>query len=175
MNENDISTSIDKLMDQTMSKITKAAASQNLAELELLTKRASELKQMKEQIIAIQHRLIAFADNNELKILSGGDPSSVHRELLIEVSQGMINQNLLTLTEPLKRGQIRIGEELIIEPLPSGERFKTVVMTNGNKLQERGAIGRFYREAGIHAGDSVVLREISRGSWQLLKSQRSNH
>ena len=44
MNENDISTSIDKLMDQTMSKITKAAASQNLAELELLTKRASEFE-----------------------------------------------------------------------------------------------------------------------------------
>ncbi|MGH7975435.1 MAG: hypothetical protein ACREDS_01905 [Limisphaerales bacterium] len=156
-------------MDQTMSKITKAAASQNLTELETLTNRASELKRMKEQIAAIQHRLIGFAGNNEIKIQSNGHSNLAQRELLIEVSQGMINQNLLTLTEPLKRGQVRIGEELIIEALPSGERFKTVVMTNGNKLQERGAIGKFYREAGVHAGDFVLLREISRGNWQLVK------
>jgi hypothetical protein len=58
---------------------------------------------------------------------------------------------------------------MIVESLPSGERFKTQVMTSGNKLQERGAIGRFYRSAGVHAGDFVVLREVSRGSWQLLK------
>ena len=169
MNINDIPTTINNLMDQTMSKITKAAASQNLTELEALTNRASELKRMKEQIAAIQHRLIGFAGNSEIKIQSNGHSNLAQRELLIEVSQGMINQNLLTLTEPLKRGQIRIGEELIIEALPSGERFKTVVMTNGNKLQERGAIGKFYREAGVHAGDFVLLREISRGSWQLVK------
>ena len=158
-------------MDQTMSKITKAAASQNLAELEALTKRASELKQMKEQIAAIQHRLIGFAGKGEIKTQSNSHPALTQRELLIEVSQGMINQNLLTLTEPLKRGQIRTGEELVVEALPSGERFKTQVMTNGNKLQERGAIGKFYRAAGVQAGDFVVLREVSRGSWQLLKSQ----
>jgi hypothetical protein len=169
MNINDIPTTINNLMAQTMSKITKAAATQNLTELEALTKRASELKQMKEQIASIQHRLIGFAGNDETKIQSNGYSTLAQRELFIEVSQGMINQNLLTLTEPLKRGQIRIGEELIIEALPSGERFKTVVMTNGNKLQERGAIGKFYRKAGVQAGDTVVLREISRGSWQLLK------
>lgn len=155
-----------------MSKITKAAANQNLGELEVLTKRASELKQMKEQIASIQHRLIGFAGNGEIKIQSSAHSALTQRELRIEVSQGMINQNLLTLTEPLKRGQIHIGEELIVEALPGGERFKTQVMTNGNKLQERGAIGRFYRNASIHAGEFVVLREISRGSWQLSKSER---
>jgi hypothetical protein len=160
-------------MDQTMSKIAKAAASQNLAELETLTKRASELKHMKEQIASIQHRLIGFAGNGGIKIQSNGHSTLTQRELLIEVSQGMINQNLLTLTEPLKRGQIHVGEELIIEALPSGERFKTQVMTNGNKLQERGAIGKFYRAASVRAGDFVVLREVSRGSWQLLKRQNS--
>lgn len=179
MNINDIPTTIETLMDQTMSRIAKAAASQNasqnLAELEALTKRASELKQMKEQIAAIQHRLIGFAGNHEVKSAAGGHPNLPQRELRIEVSQGMINQNLLTLTEPLKRGQIRVGEELLIEAMPSGERFKTVVMNNGNKLQERGAIGRFYREAGVHADDFVLLREISRGSWQLLKSEHQAH
>jgi hypothetical protein len=169
MSINDIPTTINNLMAQTMSKITKAAATQNLADLEVLTKQASELKQMKEQIASIQHRLISFAGNDEIKIQSNGHSALAQRELFIEVSQGMINQNLLTLTEPLKRGQIRIGEELIIEALPSGEKFKTVVMSNGNKLQERGAIGKFYRKIGVQAGDIVVLREISRGSWQLLR------
>jgi hypothetical protein len=126
---------------------------------------------MEEQITAIQHRLLSFIGNGELKTQPGGHSVLGQRELLIEVSQGMINQNLLTLTEPLKRGQIRIGEELIIEAMPSGERFKTQVMTNGNKLQERGAIGRFYREAGVSAGDRVILREMSRGNWRLLKNE----
>src|ERR1700733_2810539 len=128
MNINDIPTTINNLMAQTMSKITKAAATQNLAELETLTKRASELKQMKEQIASIQHRLIGFAGNGETKIQSNSHSTLAQRELFIEVSQGMINQNLLTVTEPLKRGQIRIGEELIIEVQPSGERFISVEM-----------------------------------------------
>ena len=174
MNTSDIPTTIKNLMDQTMTKITEAASSQNLAELEALTKRASELKHMKEQIAAIQHRLVSLTDKGDAKFRPSNDSALTRRELLIEVSQGMINQNLLTLTEPLKRGQIRVGEELIVETLPSGERFKTAVMTNGNKLQERGAIGKFYRSAGVKAGDFVELREISRGSWQLLKSQHSS-
>jgi hypothetical protein len=171
MNIQDIPATIKDLMGKTMSKISEAASSQNLSQLEVLTKRASELKQMEEQITAIQHRLLSFIGNGELKTQSGGHSALAQRELLIEVSQGMINQNLLTLTEPLKRGQIRIGEELIVEAAPSGERFKTQVMTNGNKLQERGAIGRFYREAGVSAGDHVILREISRGNWRLLKNE----
>jgi hypothetical protein len=81
----------------------------------------------------------------------------------------MINQNLLTLTEPLKHHQLKVGEELTIEALPSGDKFTSMVMQTGNKLQERGAIGKFYRDAGVRAGDFVVLREITRGQWQLQK------
>lgn len=168
MNVNDIPTTINNYMDQTMSKIKEAAATQNLTELEALTKKASELKQMKEQIAAIQHYLISFNGNGEMKNRSGGSALTL-REIFIEVSQGMINQNLLTLTKPLKRGQIRIGEELIVEVLPGSKKFKTRVMRNGNKLKERGAVGRFYLSAGVKAGDFVTLREVSHGNWQLLK------
>ena len=47
------------------------------------------------------------------------------RKLPVEVTQGMIKQNLLTLTEHVKRGRIRVGEDLIVETQPSGERFRT--------------------------------------------------
>lgn len=170
MNINNIPAAIEILVDETMSKITKAAATKNLTELEALTKQASELKQMKEQVTAIQHRLIGLAGNRTIKSQMDGNSNLPNREIRIDVTQGMINQNLLTLTEALKRGQIRVGEELAIESLPSREKFKTVVIGGGKKLQERGAIGRFYREAGIHADDVVLLQEISRGNWQLSKA-----
>jgi hypothetical protein len=173
MNLNDIPTTIETLMVRTMAKISHAAGKPdcNVAELEALTKRASELKQMKEQVAAIQHRLHSMSGGGESRGKSSAREGFL-RELLIEVSQGMISQNLLTMTMPLRRGLVKVGEELIIEPLPKGERFKTDVMQPGNKLRERGKIGKFYRDAGVQAGDYVILREVALGQWQLQKGGR---
>lgn len=156
-------------MERSMSQIREAAAKQDVSRLKVLTERASELRQMSDQLVAIRHRLISFTEERQTLISSEPRQKLGFRELRIEVTQGMINQNLLTLTEALKRGLIRVGEELTVECLPGGERFKTVMMSTGNKLQERGAIGRFYREAHVSAGDFVVLKEVSQGSWQLFK------
>ena len=92
------------------------------------------------------------------------------RKLPVEVTQGMIKQNLLTLTEHVKRGRIRVGEDLNVEAQPSGERFRTDLVENGNRLRERGAIGRFYREAGVHDGEFVVLTETASQRWTLRKA-----
>src|SRR6266699_2755606 len=166
---NNLNVRIDELMAETMSKVANAAAQQNLSELEAQTRRAGELKQMKDQLAAIQQRLVALGERDAAKNGTDERPRFGNREISVEVSQGMINQNLLTLTDPMKRGRIRAGEEMEIEALPSGERFKSVVLEIGNKLQERGAVGRFYRKAGVHAGDYIVMREVSQGQWQLLK------
>jgi hypothetical protein len=91
------------------------------------------------------------------------------RELVIDVTQGMINQNLLTLSPHMRRGIIRSGEKLSIEALPSGDRFETELLASGNKLRERGRIAKFYRDAAVRAGDLVVLREVTPGHWQLKK------
>jgi hypothetical protein len=40
---------------------------------------------------------------------------------------------------------------------------------SGKKLRERGKIAKFYRDAGVHAGDVVLLIEITPGQWQLKK------
>ena len=170
MNANDIPSTIENLMSRTIAKINEATSKPgcDVAELEGLTKQASELKQLKEQVAAIQHRLHALSGGNAPKGKQSGAGGFL-REVQIEVSQGMINQNLLTLTEAIKRGQIKVGEQLIIETLPSGKKINSDVMQPGNKLRERGAIGEFYRSAGVRAGDYVMLRESARGQWQLLK------
>jgi hypothetical protein len=170
MSINDIPSAIETLMAETMAKISRTAGGPNcdVAELEALTKRASELKQMTEQVAAIQHRLASMSARGE-NMTDDGTTGIFRRKLLIEVSQGMINQNLLLLTEPLKRGLVKTGEELTIEPLPKGDRFKSAVIQPGNRLQERGAIGKFYRDAMVNAGDYVILGEVAPGQWQLRK------
>jgi hypothetical protein len=91
------------------------------------------------------------------------------RTIHVKVTQGMINQNLLTLTEYVNRGVVRIGEEFTIKSDPPGEFFKTDLVQHGNKLRERGAIARFYRMAGVRAGDSIVLTEIAPRRWKLTR------
>jgi hypothetical protein len=97
-------------------------------------------------------------------------PNGKIRELAVEVTDGDIRQNLLKLTPHVKRRKIKVGEELIVEVLPSGERFQTVVSEKGNKLRARGEVARFYREAKVKAGDYVLLTEIAPGHWTLKKA-----
>jgi hypothetical protein len=60
-----------------------------------------------------------------------------------------------------------------IEARPSGELFCTDLLSEGNRLRERGAIARFYRDARVHAGDRVVLFEQAPNRWTLEKFQQT--
>jgi hypothetical protein len=167
VNMNELTKQINQANAVVMEQISAAAQRNDLSVLEHLTKKATELRAMADQITAIERRFES--------LVNGSHPSTVKhaprgiREFVIEISQGMINQNLLTLTEQVKRGLIRVGEKLIVETIPSGDRFETELMPSGNKLQERGRIGRFYRDCGVRAGDVVLLTEITPGLWQLKK------
>ncbi|MGH8092261.1 MAG: AAA domain-containing protein [Chthoniobacterales bacterium] len=91
------------------------------------------------------------------------------RCLEIRVTQGMINQNLLVLTDWVNRGVVNVGETLAIECVSSGERFSTEVIEQGKKLRERGAIGRFYAAARVRAGNRVRMSEFAPRRWRLEK------
>lgn len=167
-------TDIDRLLEETMRGISTAAEKRNLAGITALTKRASELELMRKTISGIEERLKGFcmpAEQSSEQKPVGIEPKEVLRTLPIEVSQGMINQNLLTLTEHVKRGKIQVGEELLVETIPSEERFLTELVRNGNKLRERGGIARFYRDAGVRSGDFVVLFETKSRRWKLRKAE----
>ncbi len=92
------------------------------------------------------------------------------RRIRTEISQGDLNQNLLTLTAARKRGIVRLGEHFKIR-LPEGQEFETDLMKPGNKLRERGWIRAFYQQQKIQPNDSVVLEEIESGVWKLCKEQ----
>ena len=99
-------------------------------------------------------------------------PSRRSRKIRTPVTQGEINQNLLTLTDARRRGLIRIGEPFKIR-LPDGQLFETELVHPGNKLRERGRIGEFYRQHKIKPGDNVLLEEIEPGLWTLNKEAAS--
>jgi hypothetical protein len=177
-------TTIDELIEKTMQDIAAAAAKRDISAVTAHTKKASELEEMKNTVLGIEERLKGLhapQSSREAVPITGQTPKSVVqngqklRELPVEVTQGMINQNLLTLTAHVKRGRIRTGEELLVEAQPSGERFRTDLVVNGNKLRERGAIGRFYREAGVHDGEFVVLTETAPRRWTLRKAVAGEH
>lgn len=155
-------------------QIIDAAKSHDLAAVQRHSRKVAELEDLKHQHEAIQQRLanLGSKDANVATPLANERmrTSGTARELPIEVTEGMIRQNLLTLTPHVKRGRIMIGEELTIEALPSGERFTTVLLQNGNKLRARGEIAQFYRDARVKNGDYVVLAEIAPRHWTLAKA-----
>jgi len=157
-----------------MQKIAEAAGKRDLATVVAQARKAAELEDMKKTVQSIEEKL------NSLKtpttpVTSERQLEVKLRELPVEITGGMLRQNLLTLTTHVKRGRIRVGEELTVEAYPSGERFHTDLMMNGNKLRERGAIGRFYHEAGVREGDFAVLVEVAPSRWTLKKAPHGQY
>ena len=169
---NEQTNELDKHIKKVMSEITAAASKHDLAAIQRLSRKAGELHELKEQVAAIQHRIASLSAENISTIPQAQTEQANGRirELPIEVTEGDIRQNLLKLTPHVKRGKIKIGETLIIEAFPSGERFQTVVSDKGNKLRARGEIASFYKDAKVKAGDYVLLTEITAGRWTLKKA-----
>lgn len=94
------------------------------------------------------------------------DRQSGLRKFSIEISQGMINQSLLSLTKAKKNGLVKVGERMVIHP-PEGSAFETKISKIGNRLEARGRIGAFFLEHGVEEFDQVVLEEIKPKHWKL--------
>jgi len=173
---NKVIESIDELAAHVMTRITEAAGKHDLSSIETLTRAASDLKEIKEKVSHVGARLARLNPQSASARVASGTTSSGSklREFKMEVTDGAIRQNLLTMTEPLKRGLVKPDEQFTIEALPSGERFKTILLASGNKLQERGAITRFYRDAHVRGGDFVLLTEIAPGEWTLRRFSNGN-
>jgi hypothetical protein len=163
---------LDGHIKNVMAQIAEAASKQDLVAIQHLTRKASELQEMKEQMAAIQQRIVSLngeSDNIQPKTATQPVNGRI-RQLPIEVTDGMIRQNLLTLAPHVRSGKIKVGEELIIEALPSGQRFQTVLLEQGKKLQARSEIASFYRDAKVKGNDYVLLTEIAPGHWTLKKA-----
>jgi len=160
---------IQELIDATLREIQKAAKEGNLTAVMTLTKKAAEYEDVKKTLLHLQERLKGV-HAMRMESTTSVSGNTQLRELPIEVTAGDIRQNLLKFTPHVRRGKIRIGEELTIEVQPSGERFRTHLVEKSNKLRERGAVARFYRDAGVRPGDFVVLTETVPNRWTLKKA-----
>jgi len=161
---------LDKHITKVMAQITEAASEHDLVNIQRLSRKAAELQDLKEQMAALHHRIARLNNEDASPTVAKESTNGKLRELAVEVTDGDIRQNLLKLTPYVKRGKIKVDEELIIEALPSGEQFETVVLEKGNKLRARGEVARFYREANVRAGDYVLLTEIAPRRWTLKKA-----
>ena len=174
---NEQTNELDKQIKKVMTQIAEAASKRDLAAIQRLTQKAAELQELREQMVAIQQRFVSLTTERiDAPVPSMNQSTNgIIRQLPIEVTQGMINENLLTMSRHVKSGKIKVGEQLVIEPLPSGKPFQTVLLRQGKKLQERGKIASFYRAANVKSGDYVLLTETSSGRWTLKKAPEGEY
>jgi hypothetical protein len=149
-----------------LEKIKAAAENSNVTEIGRLSSFAKELEALEEQEVSIGRRKKEISE--EIEMPSKG--SAILRKFYCQITGGCLRQNLLTLTRQVQLGKIKTGEILKIE-LPDGSTFKTDIAPEGNKLRERGAIAKFYRDYDVREGNYVVLEEIIRGEWKLRKAR----
>lgn len=163
---------LEHLITSVMAQITEAAAKEDLAAIQHLSRKATELHQLKEQLAAIERRVASLLSEQPgtFHCVAAERTNGELRKLPIDVTDGDIRQNLLKLTPHIRQRKIKIGEELDIEAHPSGEKFRTVVSDKGNKLRARAEIARFYRDAKVEPNDFVLLTEETPGRWTLKKA-----
>jgi hypothetical protein len=158
------------------SEIADAAKRQDLSSISRLVSKAGQLEELRNQHRAVQGRIASLRNTGEDKNLASNERDPLNlREFAVEVTEGMKRQNLFTLTSHVKRGRIKTGEQLIIEALPSGKRFQTELLDQGNRLRARGEIAQFYRDANVNDGDYVLLTEVAPGIWTLRKAPPRDH
>jgi hypothetical protein len=162
---------LDKTLNDIYAQLSDAAKRHDLRKVGQLAVRAAQIEDLKRQFALMEQRITALCSADD----PGTSPPSTNsesglRQLPTVVTAGMIRQNLLTLSPHVKRGKIKPGEQLIIEALPSGGKFQTELLAQGNRLRARGEIAQFYRDANVKDGDHVLLMEVTPGNWTLSKA-----
>jgi hypothetical protein len=96
------------------------------------------------------------------------------RSIRVALTQGMLNQQLLTMTAAKRRGIIHDGEKFTIIIPGENKPITTELAQPGNRLKERGALGRLYKREELSPGDKILLQEISPGTWELITEPAVN-
>lgn len=101
--------------------------------------------------------------------LSGGSEERFAREnglrkIEVEVTEGMLRQSILSMTQAKKAKVVSVGEEFTIR-LTDGQQFTTELIEPGNKFRERGRIRSIYEAHRVEPGDRIVLEEVEKGIW----------
>lgn len=156
------------MMLQQIEESQKDDPDSSLSVIEDLLETKKELQQFSKLLNQIETRL-DYLETEKLSVEEGAQASATTeglRKIRVEVTQGMLNQKVLTLTVAKRRQLITKDEQFRIR-MPDGQVIDTCLIQPGNRLQERGAIGRFYRENKVKEGDCVHLDEVRPGEWEI--------
>lgn len=169
----DLRSKLEDALRQILEDVQHAARNHDIASAEKSLRKAAELQMLEAEFDKFEAHINSVLTNSGQISIPTPPPASGQnlRRLPVQVTGGMIRQNLLTLTEHVKHSRINVGETMFIEVQPFGEKFQTTLLKNSYKLQERGAIGRFYQYAQIREGDVVVLIETAPGKWVLQRGE----
>ncbi len=85
--------------------------------------------------------------------------------VVIEVTDGAIRQNYLSMTKPIKENFVPTDGSLFEVRASTGQIFKAKL--TGNMLNARAEIRKFYQRAGVVPGQKVVFRRTEPGRYFL--------
>jgi hypothetical protein len=164
---------IDALLEKAFGEVEVAAETRDGARVDRLNDKIRRLERLRRTLLDVYAKVNQI--QSEPTGTPGGQDGQKLRVMTIRVTEGMLKNNMLTVSPYLKQGIVRYGEEMQIEVTsPYEQRFRTVIIQQGNKLQARGPIRRFLLENKIKPDDEVMLREVSFGTWQLTKAEPPN-
>lgn len=161
-----IKTRIEAIRDQFLKVNEQASVNKDLRRIHIVSRHLQELMAVDQTI----HR--ALLKLRELEIEADVGHRRVGQCFLpghvsVTVTQGMIENKRLTLTQAVRERRILVGVPMTISIPAINQVVKTELMDQGKKLRCRGVIGLFYKKAGVVAGTQVHLSETSPGHWVL--------
>jgi hypothetical protein len=136
--------------------------------LVVVERQVTALSPIEDALTSISERVAGFEPGSTTRTETG------LRSITLEVTEGMINQNIISLTAARKLGVVYLGERMKIE-LPDGTEFETEVIEPGNRLRERGLIRAFFQKENIAPAEKILLAEQSHGNWRLSKVEEKTN
>jgi hypothetical protein len=127
-----------------------------------------DLKELRQRLVSFNEAYDEIIAEEGLQSYSSASKhaKSDLRKITVEITEGMLNQSLLSLTKAKKMGTVRVEERFVIQP-PEGAPFETKLLRVGNRLKERGRIGAFYENEKLEDLDRVILEETKPKHWKL--------
>jgi len=106
---------------------------------ELALKMTEELVALEQKLTIEGHFELDSDDSGSGAVSVTAVKAPVDQVFRILITKGMLNQNLFTLTKLVKRGVVRVGDNIELL-LPCGDRLISKLLAPGNRLQERGRV-----------------------------------
>lgn len=157
--------------EKLIGKVKAAADGGSRRMLVIATRQLQEIEAVHESLRHAYRRLDALEEAAGIE--APAREGNFQRHLHVLVTEGMIKNQRLTLTQQVRAMDLRVGEkmEITLRPTDNPADDKTVlteVMEQGKKLKCRGPINWFYKRAGTKPNTYVVLQETTPGQWILL-------